>query len=415
MSLPAPAMRLVASAARTDVGRRRANNEDCVLCLDHVPLLAVADGMGGHAAGERASALAIARVGAWSATLVDAVGTTPPEGPLDALREAVERCVHDAHTAVQEAAAARGTPGMGTTLVLAVAAGGRALVAHVGDSRAYLFRAGTLHALTVDHSLAMLRFERGEITWDEAESHPDRHRLYQALGPAAHLDVALGEFELAHGDLLLLCSDGLSGPVPPAALAEILSAGGPLDALADHLVDAANAAGGPDNISVVLARAEGPRTEGEATRAHDALRASVLFDGASDSDLAAALPCLQSISLAAGAPLFAEGDAADAFYLVVSGCVEVSRAGLLLDRVGPGGHLGELALVGSGTRSADATAAEPTRLLRLSRDDFHALSRRRPALGVRMSHALLHGLGGRLRDLTRRLDGVMRAARGHSA
>lgn len=405
-------MRIVETALRTDLGRRREINEDCVLRLDHVPLLAVADGMGGHAAGEVASSLAIARLGAWSARLVEAVAAARSDGPLDPVRETLERAFQDAHSAVQTEAKVRGTPGMGTTLIAAAVAGGRAIVAHVGDSRAYLFRGGTLHALTMDHSLAMLRYQRGELSWDEAETHPDRHRIYQAIGPAVDLDIAIGELELADDDILLLCSDGLSGLVVPGDISAMLAAGGGLEAAAETLVDAANAAGGTDNISVILARVEGERTVVDAAQTRAALRRSLLFQGALDSDLAAALTCLHVVTLEQGARLFSEGDPADDFFLVVAGALQVSKNGLPLDRVGPGGHLGELALVGGGLRSADVTAAAPTRLLRLSRDDFHSLSRRRPALGVRMSHALLGGLGARLRDLTSRLDGVMRAARG---
>ncbi len=405
-------LRVTATAAVSDVGRRRANNEDCVLRLDHVPLLAVADGMGGAEAGEVASATAIARLAGSSAEIADRVRAARDEAGLAELRACVERAFHDAHRDIIAVAEARGTPGMGTTLVVATILSDRAVVWHVGDSRAYVLRQGTLYPLTADHSVAMLRYRRGEISEEEVRTHPDQHRLYQAVGCGPSLDVDISEVELADGDVLLLCSDGLSGPLTDARIASVLKEHEDAGAAGRALVDAANAAGGPDNVSVVLATMAGERSSARVDARAGALRASVLMRGLSDADIAVVAPYLTDATVATGEVLVREGDPADPFYVVLEGRVRVTRGGVLLTDIAPGGHLGELGLATRSVRSATATALEPTHLAVLWRADFERLVLRRPAIASRLCLALLDTVGTRLRDVTARLDAVVRAATG---
>ena len=224
------------AGVETDVGRVREGNEDAFAI--EPPLYAVADGMGGHRGGEVASQLAlqtvVERFRAGQGSLADQV-------------QAANRAVYE------RSATDRKVTGMGTTLTAAIVAGERAHLVHVGDSRAYLLRAGALRQLTEDHTLVNRMLKAGEITEREAAVHPHRNVILRALGQDP--DVAIDEQDvgLIEGDRLLLCSDGLTVMVPEDQLQAILeaTAGAPQEA-AERLVRAANGAGGIDNITVVV-------------------------------------------------------------------------------------------------------------------------------------------------------------------
>jgi protein phosphatase len=229
-------MRLVVGAA-TDVGRVRDGNEDAYLVDDAMGLVAVADGMGGHRGGEVASATALEALRA-------AVNGGRP------LREAVE----DANRAVFDKAQTDDSlRGMGTTLTAAtLAAGGTLLIGHVGDSRAYLLRDGELRQVTTDHSLVEELVRDGRLTADEAAVHPQRSIITRALGVDSTVEVDVYPVELAAGDVVMFCSDGLTGMLQPDLIAAELRREDDPARAATKLVDAANASGGEDNITVVV-------------------------------------------------------------------------------------------------------------------------------------------------------------------
>jgi protein phosphatase len=235
-------MRLAAIGA-TDVGRKRTHDEDAFLVMPEAGLFAVADGLGGHASGEVASRLAVEVLAAGFAGL--------PGEPADRLRAAfsgANRAIHD------RSAADPDISGMGTTLVAAhFAEGGPLWVAHVGDSRAYLFRDGRLRALTEDHSLLQDFIRQTRPTPEEIESFPHKNVIVRALGMRDTVDVDVARVEVREGDLLLLCSDGLFGMVPDEQMAGILREEGSEILRANQLlVDAANRAGGADNVTSIL-------------------------------------------------------------------------------------------------------------------------------------------------------------------
>ncbi len=226
------------AAARTDVGRVRDNNEDAVLCMDH--LVAVADGMGGHPGGEVASNLAV--------SLLEAAFSG------DSLKE-LESAVRAANRAVAErAAASRDLEGMGTTLcAIGVIEDGRLAVVNVGDSRAYLMRDGSLRQLTDDHSITGELIRRGELTEQEAASHPHRSVLTRALGCGPEVDVDGSLHSAAEGDRLLLCTDGLFNEVAEDDIPSLMGGAQEVRPVADALVEQALSNGGRDNIAVVVA------------------------------------------------------------------------------------------------------------------------------------------------------------------
>jgi protein phosphatase len=222
----------MAVGVATDIGRVREKNEDSYLVEE--PLFAVADGMGGHKGGDVASQLALE--------------TIEGEPAADLAKR-----LRDANAAVFERSQSdRSVSGMGTTVTAVVVDGTSALFAHVGDSRAYLLRAGDLRQLTDDHTLVARMVKSGEITEAEAEVHPHRSVLTRALGTEP--DVIVDEFDVAltDGDRLLLCSDGLTGMVTEEQIVAILSAAPDPQDAANRLVRAANRAGGVDNITVVV-------------------------------------------------------------------------------------------------------------------------------------------------------------------
>lgn len=246
-------------AGASDVGRKRPHNEDAFLLLPEEQLYAVADGMGGHASGEVASRIAVEELAEFfRLTGRDEEATWPYK--LDPARSYDQNRlltgVKLANLRIYERA--RADPrlrGMGTTVVAASVprADGTVLVGHVGDSRAYLVRDGAARQLTEDHSLLNDFKKTRALTPEEIEAFPHKNVIVRALGMRETVDVDLVEVPVAPGDALLLCSDGLSGLVDEERIAERVRAahGDPRQA-ARSLVDAANAAGGSDNITVVV-------------------------------------------------------------------------------------------------------------------------------------------------------------------
>jgi serine/threonine protein phosphatase PrpC len=225
------------AAGLTDPGLKRGGNEDALLV--EPPLYAVADGMGGHRAGEIASRVAV------DALLTDA--------PRRADSKSLGRAVRTANRAVIEAAEkSRTRAGMGTTLTAVMVDGTHLAVAHVGDSRAYLLHEGALQQLTEDHSMVADMVRQGTLSEEDARFHPQRSVITRALGSDPNMVADTFDVQASAGDRLLLCSDGLSSMLTDDTIAEMLkSASGPQDA-ARTLVDAANRAGGYDNITVVV-------------------------------------------------------------------------------------------------------------------------------------------------------------------
>jgi len=240
-------MRLRA-AARSDVGRCRTANEDAFALAPELGLFLVADGMGGHVAGQVASQLAVRTAVAALEALDDAA--LP-------LSRRLQRCVVAANQGILDTAEAKPElRGMGTTLVALLAGGGRLALAHVGDSRAYLSRGGRLHQLTDDHTLVGELLRRGELSRDDAGTHPQRHVLTRALGAARRVEADFAELTPQVGDVILLCSDGLTQHVSDEELAEQTGGNEPLNRVCDRLIALANERGGSDNITVTLVRCE---------------------------------------------------------------------------------------------------------------------------------------------------------------
>lgn len=233
---------------QSDVGRRRNMNQDYTNVFKNqadIPLAILADGMGGHLAGDVASQMAVTSLGdSWSATdlsTVEAAGDW-----MSQRMQEVNREVYEAGQSKME------YTGMGTTVVMAAIIGSQAVIANVGDSRAYLLRNQELTQITEDHSWVNELVKSGEISKEDAERHPQKNVLVRTVGMPGEIEADIFLHRWEAGDYIILCSDGLTNMVSEAGITEIVTNGGTLEDKVAELINQANAAGGADNITVLI-------------------------------------------------------------------------------------------------------------------------------------------------------------------
>ncbi|AQS52941.1 Serine/threonine phosphatase stp [Jeotgalibaca dankookensis] len=236
-------------AFKSDIGKSRTTNEDYVNWFENSKgqlLMILCDGMGGHLAGDVASEMAVSHMGeAWKETAFD-----KPENVSTWLLQTIQKINR---LIFQKSLDFIDLDGMGTTLVAAAYVEGEITLAHVGDSRAYLYRDFLLKQLTEDHSLVSELIKFGEITYEEAEKHPQRNYITRAVGMKEKILIDLTTFTMQEGDTLILCTDGLSSVLSTNQIKHVLKGWHPIKEKTKTLVDLANKEGGPDNISVLIA------------------------------------------------------------------------------------------------------------------------------------------------------------------
>ena len=280
----------VTAHGRSDIGRVRSGNEDALLIGRTV--FAVADGMGGHRAGEVASAAALDPLRA-----LDGQQFASSDTAMLALTEAV---VAANAMVAQRSHEESELAGMGTTLTGVLVEGRDALLVHVGDSRAYLVRDGRLLQLTEDHTLVQALIDQGRITRDDVATHPHRSVITRAIGVSDDIVVDTQRLTLHDGDRLVLCSDGLSGVVDDDTIGDVLRQHPPADA-PDRLIDLANAAGGPDNITVLVIAVDGGTDPDATTQLPRTIRISTDTPASDDGEWAARFSDLGDRGAAPGA------------------------------------------------------------------------------------------------------------------
>ena len=244
----------ITSCGITDVGLKRGHNEDNYLINEELNLFVVADGMGGHAGGEYASAIAVNTVEEIVSSMAVGGEADPDADPVEITRQKLSHAVRLSGRRIFEKA--REQPeyhGMGTTVVVVLVEGGNAFVAHVGDSRVYLLRDGQIEQVTEDHSLIAEKIRHGLITPEEAKNHRMRNVITRSLGYQEDVEVDLQVRAVRRGDQYLLCSDGLSGHVEDEEMASLMAEQSPQNA-ARKLIVLACDRGGDDNITTVIAR-----------------------------------------------------------------------------------------------------------------------------------------------------------------
>jgi serine/threonine protein phosphatase PrpC len=402
-------------AAATDVGRQRDHNEDNFLIDKKLRLFLVADGMGGHAAGEIASSIAVHEIRdavAKTKELIDRYRVDHPAVQPYEILQVLEHAVQAACGAVFARAQAEPEKrGMGTTAsVLLIAGSGdhlRGFIAHVGDSRIYLARQAQCHVLTEDHSLMNELVRRGKLNREQIESSPYKqykNAVTRAVGVNQSVEVDTFDFDILPGDRFLLCSDGMYAYIDEGELPKQLADGDVKD-VPKHLVDTANKGGGHDNITAVVVRvgqttAPADVRGSEQTLKLETLKSMQMFRYLSYKELVRVSSVAQVVDVQGGKTIFSAGEPGDAMYTVASGTVRLTKGDAKVAELGKGQHFGEMALVDRTSRSLSAIAATDARLIAITRKDFYDLIKREPGAAVKLLWAFVQVLGARLRKTT---------------
>jgi serine/threonine protein phosphatase PrpC/CRP-like cAMP-binding protein len=393
--------------AATDVGKVRDHNEDNFLVDKKLALFMVADGMGGHAAGEVASAIAVRTVHEELKKEKDLIndyvtGATgankvTPKEIITLLEHAVQRACSKIHEEAQSDNAKRG---MGTTLSSIIVLGHQAFISHVGDSRIYMMRDNAVHQVTEDHTVFNELIKRGKLSREQIEKVAHKNAITRAVGVYERVEVDTLMIELLPGDTFVLASDGLTGYLEnPQELHDHLTQSG--DEAAKALVDLANERGGKDNITVVIVKLgeEGAVDDTRARRLalkREMLASMPLFARLTERELLRVMQAVEVRVYEEGDVVIQEGDRGDEFFIVLDGQVCVSRGGAKLTHLGPGEHVGEMALIRSVPRSATVTAAGPAELIAIRRSDFFEILRKEHELAVKLLWQFLGVLADRL-------------------
>ncbi len=415
-------------AATTDIGRQRTHNEDNFLIDKKLRLFLVADGMGGHAAGEVASSIAVHEIRDAihnNRDLIDRYRVDHPAVQAYEILQVLEHAIQAACGAVHSRAQAEPDKrGMGTTAtVLLIAGTGDQLhgfIAHVGDSRVYLARQSQCHVLTEDHSLMNELVRRGKLNREQIESSPYKqykNAVTRAVGIYSSVEVDTFDFDILPGDRFLLCSDGMYAYLNEESLPKQL-ADGDVKEVPKKLVDQANSGGGHDNITAVVIRVGGasasaelgPRTN-EASLKLDVLKGMQMFRYLAYKELVRVSSIAEMVELKPEETLFTAGQPGDSMYVVVTGRIRLAKGDKTVAELGKGHHFGEMALVDRSVRSLTATAIETTRLLAITRKDFYDIIKREPEAATKMLWSFVQVLGQRLRKTTNELSEALDGGR----
>ncbi len=402
------------SFARTDPGLVRGRNEDAVFVDDALGVYVVADGVGGEAAGDLASRIAIEAVRKAApnlAKLMRAADRDGDEGARRAVFDALAATVEAANREIYERACEdEALRGMMSTVTIALVGRAAACVAHVGDSRLYLIRDGHMDQISVDHTLAEELIRAGRVSREQLASFRFRNVLSRALGERATIAADLLYVDLRHGDALLLCSDGLTDFVAEVDILRALLQ--PSADPASMLVDLANDHGGADNVAAIVVQvtvvAE-PITQVSLapatvhTEKLDLLGSLDFCAHLSSEERMKVLRYVHEVDVPAGETIVRQGESGQDFFLVVDGSLEVFVDGQRVHALAAGGSFGEIALVSGAPRSATVRAVVPTRLFRVSRDGFYDLGQKDQAIAVKILWSIAQSLAMRVTDLSQAL------------
>lgn len=403
--------------AATDVGRQRDHNEDNYLVDPRLSLFVVADGMGGHAAGEVASQIAVHAVCKTVRENADVIerhlgqadSSAGRQEILGVLEHAIQSASAEVFRHAQEDPDKRG---MGTTCSCLLLVGNRGFIAHVGDSRIYLLRQGQVHQITEDHSLLNELVRRGKLKRDEIEGSPYakyKNAVTRAIGAYETVEADTFDFEVLPGDSFLLCSDGLHAYLKDRDLRDMLGATDLSEAPKDFIA-LANSGGGHDNITAVVVRidssdpSQSTELVTELANKVSVLKGMPLFKHLTYKEVIRVLNLTTVVQVTAGGTVFREREPGEELFVILGGRVRLHKDGVQLVMLGRGAHFGEMALVDRAMRSATATAEEDTRLLALRRRDFYEILRKESPLAVKLLWSFVQVLTERLRKTTAELS-----------
>jgi len=403
-------------AALSDTGRQREHNEDSFLIDHQLGLFVVCDGMGGHAAGEVASALAVKtfheniKREAWMLEGYAASKRGTERVTRKQLITLLENAINQASSIVHiEAQKDPNKRGMGTTLVAVLMVARQAFVVWVGDSRIYLLRDSVLEQLTEDHSVFNELLKRKRMSREEIEKLPQKNAITRAIGVYEHTEPECLVLDLVAGDRFLLCSDGLSGYFEDD-LDELSNLLGTQEGnkAVEKLIATANERGGKDNItSVVVTFGDASkRDENYARRVQlkrEILARMPLFRALNDREILRLLQVVEVHPYKDADVVIREGDRGEELFIVLTGSVKVMRSDIELARLKPGDHFGEMALIRNQPRSATVLSDLDSELMVIRRTDFFDILRNEHQLAVKMLWQFLTVLADRLDDTNREL------------
>ncbi|MBU1220375.1 Stp1/IreP family PP2C-type Ser/Thr phosphatase [Myxococcota bacterium] len=415
-------MALIESFALTDVGMQRDHNEDSHGYDTDLNLFIVADGMGGHAAGEVASALAVEevkKVVLENRDLITGFAKGNPEYTKYDILMLLEQAVQSACLGIfREAQKDPDKRGMGTTCDALLVINDRGYIVHVGDSRVYLMRQGKVHQLTVDHSLMNELVRRGKFTKEEFLASPyaeQKNALTRAVGVYESIESDTFDFPVLPGDNFLLCSDGLSAYLDDILIDETFR-DEDLERVAKRFIQIANEGGGHDNITALVVRMpmEGDMQDAinraaEINLSLDVLKDIKLFKHLNYQELVLVHNFTELRSFSPGAIIVREGDIGEELFIIVRGKVRVEINGRYIGMLADRTHFGEMALVDKQPRSATVIADTPAKILVLKKKDFFQIIRDEHRLATKLLWSFIEDLTTKLRNTTTQLRDVMEA------
>ncbi len=385
----------------TDIGQVKDSNEDNFLVDKRLRLYIVADGMGGHAAGEVASDTAVREIRRYvkehEAVLQHFIESG--EG-REQILEMVETSIRRAGRAIYDQAQADPAKrGMGTTVVMLLLTPERGFIGHVGDSRVYLVRGGEVFQMTEDHSLINELIRRGKLRPEDAKDAPYKNAVTRAVGVYADVEVDTLDFEIAAGDNFMLCSDGLTEHLRDDDEIREVMEREEFVALPKTFVELANQRGGKDNITSLVVKLDADDdAKSEIALKLNLLRQMPLFQHLSYVELVEVLNVSEVRSYAVDDVVFEENDPGEELFVVFEGRVSIRKGDVELARLGPGGHFGEMAIMDKAQRSASVVAAMPTRLIAIGRKPLFLLMRRDKDIAVKLLWCFVQVLNQRLRN-----------------
>ena len=402
--------------AATDNGRQRDHNEDNFLVDKKLHVFVVADGMGGHAAGEVASSLCVRKVRdavAENRDIIERFGNGDRSVDRSDILRILEHAVQSSCSAIYERAKQEPEKrGMGTTCSLLLLAGDRGFIAHVGDSRIYLMRQGQVHQLSEDHSLVNELVRRGKLKLEDIDSSPYKdykNAVTRAVGVYESVEVDTLDFDVLPGDQFLLCSDGLHAYLDDS---KIMASVGQTDvkAITKTFIDLANRGGGHDNITNVFIRvfgaeAEDPRSK-ELNLKIEVLKGMPIFRYLNYKELVRVMNITEVRFYKEGEQIIKEDSPGEELFILLDGAVRLHKGETFITTLKRGDHFGEMALVDRAPRSASASAESQARLLTIKRKEFYEIIKNESKLSVKLLWSFLQVLTQRLRKTTAELSGA---------
>jgi len=407
----------IRSHARTDVGRVREHNEDNFLVDRALGLYVVCDGMGGHASGEVASAIAVQALRDALKKdedfLLDFAKGDASVRP-ETVKNLVESAAHAANAAVfAEAQRDASKRGMGTTLTALVLVGGYGFIAHVGDSRCYLFRGGEVRMLTEDHSVINELKRRGKFTPQILEKIGNKNAVTRAVGVYETVDVDAFHFLTAPGDRYLLCSDGLHGYVEREDELKSLVEGLGEEVATQRLIDIANERGGKDNITAIIATiAQDGGDAADMVLAYETLAGMPFFRHLEPRELLRVQAIAKPRAFKDTDTVVAEGTPGDSIFVVLKGNAKVRKGDAEIAKFEAGHFFGEMSLIEKAPRSATVLSDGASQMLEIARADFFKILREEKDIGVKLLWNFVTELSKRLRATSQDLAAVKEQIQG---